>query len=74
MYKSLILNKIQAVLLSRVSGIKHKVLKISLLFTSIIGLGERPQPKCKDCKKIGHYNKNYYKCKLFKEDKADDGE
>ncbi|KAG2191846.1 hypothetical protein INT46_010558 [Mucor plumbeus] len=33
---------------------------------------ERPQPTCKDCKEIGHYNKKYYKCKLFKEGKADD--
>ncbi|KAG2202838.1 hypothetical protein INT46_000497 [Mucor plumbeus] len=53
MYKSLILNKIQAVKASR-------------------GSGERPQSTCKDCKEIGHYNKKYYKCKLFKEDKADD--
>ncbi|KAG2189621.1 hypothetical protein INT46_005622, partial [Mucor plumbeus] len=53
MYKSLILNKIQAVKASRESG-------------------ERPQPTCKDCKEIGRYNKKYYKCKLFKEGKADD--
>lgn len=73
MYKSLILSKIQAVKASRDSGIKYKTFENSLFFTKIIYLGERLQPICKDCKEIGHYSKNYYKCRLFKEDKADNG-
>ena len=65
---------IQAVKASKESGKKYNIFENGLLFTSIINLGERPQPTCKDCKEIGCYNKNYYKCKFFKEDKADDGE
>jgi hypothetical protein len=44
-----------------------------LLFASNIDLEERPQPTCRYYKEIGRYNKKYYKCKLFEEDKADDG-
>ena len=28
---------------------------------------------CKDCQEQGHASKNYYKCKLYKEITADDG-
>ncbi|KAI7901591.1 uncharacterized protein BX663DRAFT_562075 [Cokeromyces recurvatus] len=54
MYKSIILNKIEAVKESRAL--------------------EKSQPTCKDCKPTGHDNKNHYKCRLYKKDKADDGD
>ena len=60
---------IQAVKASKESGKKYNIFENGLLFTSIINLGERPQPTCKDCKEIGHYNKNTINASFLKRTK-----
>ncbi|KAI7901772.1 uncharacterized protein BX663DRAFT_543717 [Cokeromyces recurvatus] len=47
-------------------------IKKEMIFNNLLVFNEA-NAKCTDCEEVGHFNKNYYKCKFYKGAAADDG-